>query len=521
MLRNHLFPLAFAGLCAGTLLATSDAFIDSRILPKRYAFAFGIAAILTVAAIAGHTDRDRFRKQAAQHCVVIIGAVCLIEAVIGMLQFVQLWPAYGKFRVTGTFDNPAGFAAALCCGLPFILSFLNEERRAMRYSAVAATIPVVVGIVLSGSRTGMLCGAIVLAVRVYGTLGRRRRLRRSVPLLALLLLAGLYLLKKDSADGRLLVWRCSLEMIIDKPLFGHGPGGFTAEYMNYQADYFRTHPDSPYAQLADSVHHPFNEYLLAAVDYGCLGLLALIVSGAAIVRRYRRVAGGDPIIRAAGSCLLAIGVFAIFSYPFFYPFTWAMALFSLWIVFGRPGLSRRLPRCLAVGAAATLCVFALRDMRNQYAWQRADRMATVGNPANALPLYEKWNPKLARDRYFLYNYAYVLNEAGEYAESLAVAEACSERWADYHVELLRGEAAFKLERYGEAERHFAQAARMCPSRFMPLYKLVTIYQATERKNKVYDLAKRILAKEVKIPSATVTAIRHEMRRIVDTTNKVQ
>ena len=521
MLRNHLFPLAFAGLCAGTLLATSDAFIDSRILPKRYAFAFGIAAILTVATIADHTDRDRFRKQAAQHCVVIIGAVCLIEAVIGMLQFVQLWPAYGKFRVTGTFDNPAGFAAALCCGLPFILSFLNEERRAMRYSAVAATIPVVVGIVLSGSRTGMLCGAIVLAVRVYGTLGRRRRLRRSVPLLALLLLAGLYLLKKDSADGRLLVWRCSLEMIIDKTLFGNGPGGFTAEYMNYQADYFRTHPDSPYAQLADSVHHPFNEYLLAAVDYGCLGLLVLIVSGAAIVRRYSRAAGEGPLIRASGSCLLAIGVFAIFSYPFFYPFTWAMALFSLWIVFGRPGLSRRLPRCLAVGAAATLCVFALRDMRNQYAWQRADRMATVGNPTNALPLYEKWYPKLARDRYFLYNYAYVLNEAGEYAESLAVAEACSERWADYHVELLRGEAAFKVERYGEAERHFAQAARMCPSRFMPLYKLVTIYQATERKNKVYDLAKRILAKEVKIPSATVTAIRHEMRRIVDTTNKVQ
>lgn len=516
MLRNHLFPLAFAGLCAGTLLATSDAFIDSRILPKRYAFAFGIAAVLTVAAIAGHTDRDRFRKQAAQHCVVIIGAVCLIEAVIGMLQFVQLWPAYGKFRVTGTFDNPAGFAAALCCGLPFVLSFLKEGCRAMRYSAVAATIPVVVGIVLSGSRTGMLCGAIVLAVRVYGTLGRRRRLRRSVPLLALLLLAGLYLLKKDSADGRLLVWRCSLEMIIDKPLFGHGPGGFTAEYMNYQADYFRTHPDSPYAQLADSVHHPFNEYLLAAVDYGCFGLLALIVSGAAIVRRYRRVAGGDPIIRAAGSCLLAIGIFAIFSYPFFYPFTWAMALFSLWIVFGRPGLSRRLPRCLAVGAAATLCVFALRDMRNQYAWQRADRMATVGNPTNALPLYEKWYPKLARDRYFLYNYAYVLNEAGEYAESLAVAEACSERWADYHVELLRGEAAFELERYDEAERHFAQAARMCPSRFMPLFRLVELYDTTGRPDLALRLAAEIVGKPVKVPSGTVEAIKRKIRKRLGT-----
>ena len=97
-----------------------------------------------------------------------------------------------------------------------------------------------------------------------------------------------------------------------------------------------------------------------------------------------------------------------------------------------------------------------------------------------------------------------------------MAEACRGLWADYYVELLRGEAALGLERYDEAERAFDQAAAMCPNRFMPLYKLVGIYTATGREAEARNLAERILTKEVKIPSATVTAIRYEMRRLIDT-----
>lgn len=514
LFRSYLFPFAFAILCAGTLLTTSDAFIDSRVLPKWYAFAFGITAVSAVATVVGNPDRGRFRKQTMQLCAAVV-ATCLVEVIVGTLQFVQLWPASGKFRVIGTFDNPAGFAAALCCGLPFVFPFLKAERRAARYSAIAAMTLIVFGIILSGSRAGMVCVAIVLAVRIDSTVGRRKLLLWGV-LSAFLLLAGLYFLKRDSADGRLLIWCCSLEMVKDKPLFGHGPGGFAAGYMNYQADYFRTHPDSPYVRLADSVQHPFNEYLSVAVDYGLLGVAVLVALGWGVVRRYRRAAvGRDPAVRAAGTCLLAIGVFSLFSYPLFYPFTWVMALFSLWVIFGKPWPQRWLARGVAVGLAAGLCVWTVTDWRLQRAWYRVDSLATRGNPSASLSRYRELYPEFVWNRYFLYNFAYVLNEAGEYAEGLAVAEACGRLWADYYVELLRGEAALKLERYDEAERAFDQAAAMCPNRFMPLYKLVGIYTATGREAEARDLAERILAKEVKVPSATVTAIRYEMRRLVD------
>ena len=51
-------------------------------------------------------------------------------------------------------------------------------------------------------------------------------------------------MKKDSADGRLLVWICSMNMIKDNLLLGWGIGGFEAHYMDYQASYFERNPNS-------------------------------------------------------------------------------------------------------------------------------------------------------------------------------------------------------------------------------------------------------------------------------------
>lgn len=374
------------------------------------------------------------------------------------------------------------------------------------------------GVILSGSRAGMLSLGAIFVMELRSVCGRSR-VCRSIGVLLPVLLVGLYFLKKDSADGRRLVWRCTAEMIGDKPLFGHGPGGFAAGYMTYQADYFRKHPDSPFARLADSVQHPFNEYLLVAVDFGLFGTLLLALLCWGIARRYRRAAAGrDPAVRAAGSCLLAVSVFALFSYPLFYPFTWAMMLFSLWIIFGEPWPRRWAVRLGAIGLGVAFCIWVMRDWPLQRAWCRADVVAKR-NPSSSLSRYRELYPKFAKDRYFLYNFAYVLNEAGEYAEGLAMAEACGELWADYYVELLRGEAAFNRERYDEAEQAFDRAAAMCPNRFMPLYKLVLLYTARGREAEACDLAQKILAKEIKIPSATVTAIRYEMRRLMDTQSK--
>ena len=175
---------------------------------------------------------------------------------------------------------------------------------------------------LSGSRAGML-GLVVVCLAGFFHLFRiSAKHKIVVGILLAILITGLYFYKKDSADGRLLIWRCSWEMIKDKPLVGHGTGGFKAEYMNYQAKYFEEYPDSKYLMLADNTSRPFNEYVGLIVNYGLLGFLLFLFVSFYLIRTYRCISCKTPFTRIAGWCLTAIAVFALFSYPLRYSFVW-------------------------------------------------------------------------------------------------------------------------------------------------------------------------------------------------------
>jgi len=104
---------------------------------------------------------------------------------------------------------------------------------------------------------------------------RIRRISLLVSLVVLLFIvgAGLYHLKKGSADGRLLVWKVSIEMIKDKPAFGHGYEGFKKHYMDYQSKYFHYNPESKEAMVAGDTNYAFNELIQLTVENGIIGIL--------------------------------------------------------------------------------------------------------------------------------------------------------------------------------------------------------------------------------------------------------
>lgn len=137
-------------------------------------------------------------------------------------------------------------------------------------------------IILSRARTAILATAVIL-ILFFIRLLKIRNIRLSfvhyavIALCGLLLFAGLIFVKKDSADGRLLIWQCSAQLIFRKPVSGYGGNGFTANYMNEQAAYFTKHSDSKYAMLADNVRHPFNEFLKWTVNYGLTGLCLILL----------------------------------------------------------------------------------------------------------------------------------------------------------------------------------------------------------------------------------------------------
>lgn len=183
------------------------------------------------------------------------------------------------------------------------LSFL-----AIKYLALITIIAILLVLPAARSRAawlGAIAGVVYLALHKYN-IGQKLK-RRShqtfklfkhsykirnwilYTIVAIMLTAGsltLYHFKKDSADGRMLIWTVTSNIIKDYPIFGVGQDMFKAHYMDYQADYFNNNPNSKYEMVADDNRYVFNEFLNTWTENGIIGLL--LIGGLLIVLFLRR-----------------------------------------------------------------------------------------------------------------------------------------------------------------------------------------------------------------------------------------
>ena len=236
---------------------------------------------------------------------------------------VEVWQNLQNTYDQKLIDNPAGFASCLCAGFPFLILLLSSKNKYVRYGGWLAGTIIVTTIILSYSRAGIVSVTILSCLYLYERLEWKKVLKYLLLASLVLLLFGCYWMKKDSADGRLLIWKCCINMVKDAPWTGHGIGSFEAHYMDYQADYFKQHEQSRYSMLADNVKQPFNEYLKILLNFGIVGILVLFLLIGAIVYCYKKNSNTEKKIGFYS--LISIGTFSLFSYPFTYPFVWAIA----------------------------------------------------------------------------------------------------------------------------------------------------------------------------------------------------
>ena len=462
----------------------------------------------------------------------LLGTVIILTlglSLYGIFQYIGLLPSNNSiFVITGSFDNPAGFAASLACVLPLCFLFFNRQYKYLRCMTIMAVAIIATAIFLSGSRAGILSIMIAMVAWLFVRLkivNKRSKILLTVALVVLFM--TLYFLKKDSADGRLLIWRCTLDMVADKPILGHGIGAFQAKYMLYQADYINTHPDSRYAQLADNVLHPFNEYLLVLCEHGIVGLSLVALLLFLIVTRYRHNRSCENL--PAFMSLLSLSVFSFFSYPFKYPFVWVILFLDMAIIFYNPNVNnhtlffskqqsmiiRNIPRISMLFLSLVLLTYTVMQIRAETKWKKIAYLSLDGKTREILPEYDKLYRWLGKNWLFLYNHAAELHEVKEYERSIAVFSHCTRYYNDMDVQMLLADNYKQLGEYAEAELHLKTAADMCPIRFMPLYELVKLYYITGYNDKALYLAKKIVEKEVKVESSTVIVIKNEMRKLLE------
>lgn len=454
----------------------------------------------------------------------------LLLTIYGIGQHLGLFQRINGFKVSGRFDNPAGFASALAFILPFCLYFASSQNRIIKYSAYFIYVIILLGIILSESRAGIITALIVSCLYMLNQykdfIAKQQLWKKTALLLLLLTLSGSsYFLKKDSADGRLLIWHCTWNMIKEKPLFGGGNNAFEAGYMLTQADYFKQNPDSRFAPLADNVKHPFNEILLWIVSFGFVGFVLLLLVGLSLFLLHRKNENRESF--TALNTLVGVLIFSCFSYPFNYPFTWLVVCVCSAIIAANQTevLHYRkrnliLPKLVCCTFLIGLLFYTAKQIRNEYQWHRIAHQSLLGETKKMLPEYEALYPAMNMQALFLYNYAAELNFVEEFEKSQFVLAECETLFNDYDVQMLFGYNYMGTGNYTDAESHFRTASYMCPNRFMPLYQLSLIFQETNKHTELNELATLIVNKPVKVPSSTIYSIKAKMKKILEEKNGV-
>ncbi|MCA1745976.1 MAG: O-antigen ligase family protein, partial [Bacteroidales bacterium] len=215
--------------------------------------------------------------------IIVWLAVIFLQSGLGLMQLYGLERSYhGLFRITGTFHNPGPFSGFVVSALPLalgVICFIDVRREVMdsnrdiylkwlnvdipfffifRYLILTLAWITLVSILLvlppAQSRAAWIAG---IAGCLYVLTGHpallafkenliKKFLSFRKPLRVLLIIVimlplltggfGLYGMKKGSADGRLLMWQVTSQLIKKNPVTGHGTGAFKSLYMDEQAN---------------------------------------------------------------------------------------------------------------------------------------------------------------------------------------------------------------------------------------------------------------------------------------------
>ncbi len=299
--------------------------------------------------------------------------------------------ALGATRATAGFFNPNDLAAFLA---PLAVLALGRPLSDRRWLAVFTAALLVVGIVSTGSRSGVLAlllgGGVALVTRL------RARWQQLVLLGAAVLVIAVgvdrWLGKGDSlAYARLDIWQASASLALANPV-GVGLGGY--------GEAMRVHgvPLAGWVRFPKTASHAHSEVLNAWVEMGWLGLLAVLLPALFMIRVLRR--SQAPAVD--WGVLLALAVPALVSSSLHVPpVAFLAAVWAAGVVRrdASPGPTLRLPggargRWLAGAVAMGAVLLAVPGALSRAAMEHAARLRDAGELAPALRA-ATWSERLA------------------------------------------------------------------------------------------------------------------------------
>lgn len=454
---------------------------------------------------------------------ILLCACCVSGGIQSVIVICQRWGILSgnniQFDITGSLGNPGqiGGYIAVCSVITLGLlgHFAGNKRTLCVWLLSAALIVQSYALFLADSRSAWVAAilgmVVVLGKNFSGIRAYCKKYRIAViwMVCSIMFLGGIWMYKyrPASADARLLIWRVSGEMIMDKPAFGHGYSSFARDYMLYQAGFFKENPHSSFSSVADNVIYPFNEFVGITVRYGIIGLLVVVLLFSSALLACCGYLKSN-IFKAA---LLALLLFSFFSYPteifpllMFYPFLLggidSRIVFSFSLSYWVYGLV--LMMAIAWG------IYAVKDGR--FLKRMSDSLSSLS--AKGEDIKEDDYNKIKKNVSF--NDYYMTWLSGQSDMEMKTYKRIKEIQPSCEGYCTLGKYYMAHLDYRNAEYFLNLASYMIPTRMRPKYYLWELYACRQNRSKAQEMARDILVMPLKVENSFTLKVKRRMRQYI-------
>lgn len=417
--------------------------------------------------------------------IFISNLLAIYECGVGLLQLCGIYPSsHSRFILTGSLDNPGPYGGLIAILLAILGAYVIQNRDTEKSYAKILTILSSISCALSiivlpatMSRAAWLAlgvAALVLGFKEFHLaewIRKQKAVASITSVIVILIMAGVFFLKKDSAIGRLHIWHMELRAIAEEPLTGHGKGSVLGVYGDTQAEYFaeKERPEI-ITKVAGCPEYAFNEYLKIGVEYGIPAMLGVILVLILLITILLKLQ--SPL--AYG--LITLCVFAFFSYPL---------------------------EAIHIKSDAENDWDSIRYLSSMELYEDA----TV----ELAPLYND-----LKDNYrYMYDYGYALHKCKRYQESTDILNEGAAISSDPMFYNIVGKNYEAMGLYEEAEQAYLRAHYMVPQRLFPLTLLMRMHIRLGNNNEALRYGKMILAKPVNERHRSMLRLQADARHCVD------
>lgn len=468
--------------------------------------------------------------------LIVLGG---IEAIWGLGQVYGFSSSnHTLYSMTGTFFNPGPYSGYLAMAFPLCLNEYLILRKKTSKSTIeftkyylALTVIFLIFCVLpAGMSRSAWIAALVPSVWIYGihyswfaklkTICQQSKIEiiSIISICSIVLILGsitIFHFKKDSAYGRLFMWKISCLAIAEKPFSGYGTNNFPVAYGMAQENYFsKGEYSSQEESIAGSPEYAFNEYLQVAIQWGIPVLICILICiGFCLWRGIK-----EKYIGVCGA-VISVMVFGISSYPMQLP-VFIVTLVCLLAV------------CLVGQSKKGLIIFAFIIGISGIYWLKMDVSAEckqwagcrvlyrAGAYQEAVKRYEKLYPVLKDRGIFMFEYGYTLHKLKQYDVSTERLKEAARLSCDPMILNIIGKNYQDEKQYEKAEKWLIRSTHLLPGRIYPYYLLAKLYAEPHfyRVEKLKQMVEIVTTKKPKVDSPAVEVMKKEVRKLLIATD---